>query len=94
MPHKKGGKEEPSEPKSSPHLERLSLGPKSSGPQEQVLDGFTAKRNKIKKQLDEMVAHLEKDCYRIIFDVFPEKIQLFDDMYKVCRPGVLINRNL
>jgi len=29
-----------------------------------------------------MVQNLEKECHRIIFDIFPEKIKLLDDMYK------------
>lgn len=68
----------------SPHLEKLSLGPRSSiMPEVPLSPGtFQDKRKRLRKQINCMVQNLEKECYRIIFDVFPEKIKLLDDMYK------------
>jgi len=43
---------------------------------------FQDKRKKLRRQIKGMIGNLEKECYRIIFDVFPEKIKLLDDMYK------------
>jgi len=43
---------------------------------------FQDKRKKLRRQIKGMIQNLEKECYRIIFDVFPEKIKLLDDMYK------------
>jgi hypothetical protein len=43
---------------------------------------FQDKRKKLRRQIKGMVQNLEKECYRIIFDVFPEKIKVLDDMYK------------
>jgi len=68
----------------SPHLETLSLGPRSSIMPEVTLSPgtFQDKRKRLRRQIKGMVQNLEKECYRIIFDVFPEKIKLLDDMYK------------
>lgn len=68
----------------SPHLEKLSLGPRSSiMPEVPLSPGtFQDKRKRLRKQINCMVQNLEKECYRIIFDVFPEKIKLLDEMYK------------
>lgn len=68
----------------SPHLENLSLGPRSPIMPEVMLSPgtFQDKRKKLRRQIKGMVQNLEKECYRIIFDVFPEKIKLLDDMYK------------
>jgi len=68
----------------SPHLETLSLGPRTTIMPEVTLSPgtFQDKRKKLRRQIKGMVQNLEKECYRIIFDVFPEKIKLLDDMYK------------
>jgi len=68
----------------SPHLEALSLGPRFTiMPEVSLSPGtFQDKRKKLRRQIKGMVQNLEKECYRIIFDVFPEKIKLLDDMYK------------
>lgn len=68
----------------SPHLETLSLGPRSHIMPEVRLSPGTPqdKRKKLRRQIKGMVGNLEKECYRIIFDVFPEKIKVLDDMYK------------
>jgi len=67
-----------------PHLETLSLGPRSPIMPEVLLSPgtFQDKRKKLRRQIKGMIGNLEKECYRIIFDVFPEKIKLLDDMYK------------
>jgi proteasome activator subunit 2 (PA28 beta) len=68
----------------SPHLEKLSLGPRTSiMPEVPLSPGtFQDKRKRLRRQINCMVQNLEKECYRIIFDVFPEKIKLLDEMYK------------
>jgi len=68
----------------SPHLETLSLGPRSSIIPEVVLSPGTPqdKGKRLRRQIKSMVGNLEKECYRLIFDVFPEKIKVLDDMYK------------
>jgi len=65
-------------------LETLSLGPRSPiMPEVAMSPGtFQDKRKKLRRQIKAMIQNLEKECYRIIFDVFPEKIKLLDDMYK------------
>jgi hypothetical protein len=70
--------------KASPHLERLSLAPRLVGSSESSTDStWNEKRVTLRKQITAMVGNLETECYKIIFDIFPEKIQLLDDMYKV-----------
>jgi hypothetical protein len=56
-----------------PHLETLSLGPRSPIMPEVILSPgtFQDKRKKLRRQIKGMVQNLEKECYRIIFDVFP-----------------------
>jgi len=68
----------------SPHLETLSLGPRSIIMPEVTLSPGTPqdKRKRLRRQIKSMVGNLEKECYRLIFDVFPEKIKVLDDMYK------------
>jgi len=66
-----------------PHLEKLSLGPKSTIMADiPNSPSWTDKRKKLRRQMKGMIGNLEKECYRIIFDIFPEKIQLLDNMYK------------
>jgi hypothetical protein len=71
----------------SPNLEKLSLGPRHHiMPEIPNSPGtFQDKRKRLRRQIKVMVQNLEKECYRIIFDVFPEKIKLLDDMYKIKR---------
>jgi hypothetical protein len=71
----------------SPNLDKLSLGPRSSiMPDLPNSPGtFQDKRKKLRRQINVMVQNLEKECYRIIFDIFPEKIKLLDEMYKLKR---------
>jgi len=66
------------------HLETLSLGPRTAIMPEIVMSAgtFQDKRKKLRRQIKGMVQNLEKECYRIIFDVFPEKIKVLDEMYK------------
>ena len=68
----------------SSHLETLSLAPRTTIMPEVRLSPGTPqdKRKKLRRQIKGMVGNLEKECYRIIFDVFPEKIRVLDDMYK------------
>jgi hypothetical protein len=68
----------------SPHLETLSLGPRFTiMPEVPLSPGtFQDKRKRLRRQIKGMVQNLEKECYRIIFDVFPEKIKLLDELYK------------
>jgi len=68
----------------SPHLESLSLGPRSLIMPEVRLSPGTPqdKRKRLRRQIKGMVGNLEKECYRLIFDVFPEKIKVLDEMYK------------
>jgi len=68
----------------SPHLEKLSLGPRSNiMPDVPLSPGtFHDKRKRLRRQINGMMQNLEKECYRMIFDVFPEKIKLLDEMYK------------
>jgi proteasome activator subunit 2 (PA28 beta) len=70
----------------SPRLEKLSLGPRSgiiSANHEEVANvPFSEKQKMLTAQIQAMIQNLELECYKIIFDVFPEKIQLLDDMYK------------
>jgi len=67
------------------HLEKLSLGPRSGVIQRtsESTIPYTDKKKILQTQIQTMVQNLEDECYRIIFDVFPEKIQLLDDMYKL-----------
>jgi len=66
-----------------PHLEKLSLGPKSTIMAEiPNSPSWVDKRKKLRRQMKGMIGNLEKECYRLIFDIFPEKIQLLDNMYK------------
>jgi len=75
IPHKKGS--------TSPHLERLSLGPRSPIiPDISEKLSYTEKRKKLRTQFNDMIKNLEAKCYKIIFDIFPEKIQHLDYMYK------------
>jgi len=66
------------------HLEALSLGPRSSIMPEVTISPGTPqdKRKRLRRQIKGMVGNLEKECSRLIFDVFPEKIKILDDMYK------------
>jgi hypothetical protein len=66
------------------HLETLSLGPRSAIMPEIMMSSgtFQDKRKILRRHIKGMVQNLEKECYRIIFDVFPEKIKLLDEMYK------------
>jgi hypothetical protein len=68
----------------SPNLDKLSLGPRSHIMPEVTLSPgtFQDKRKRLRRQINGMMQNLEKECYRLIFDVFPEKIKLLDDMYK------------
>jgi len=69
----------------SPHLERLSLGPRSPIVPDHLIEkmqSFTDKRKKLRTQFNDMIKNLEQKCYRIIFDVFPEKIHHLDNLYK------------
>lgn len=68
----------------SPHLESLSLGPRSIIMPEVTVSPGTPqdKRKRLRHQIKNMVGNLEKECCRLIFDVFPEKIKVLDDMYK------------
>jgi len=61
----------------SPHLETLSLGPRSIIMPEVTLSPGTPqdKRKRLRRQIKSMMGNLEKECYRLIFDVFPEKNQ-------------------
>jgi len=52
-------------------------------PEVQMSPGtFQDKRKRLRRQMKGMIGNLEKECYRIIFDIFPEKIKLLDEMYK------------
>jgi len=53
---------------------------------------FQDKRKRLRRQIKGMVQNLEKECYRIIFDIFPEKIKLLDEMYK-SRKEFNLNKN-
>jgi len=76
IPHQKKGQ-------TSPHLERLSLGPRSPIiPDISEKLSYTEKRKKLRAQFNDMIKNLEAKCYKIIFDIFPEKIQCLDNMYK------------
>lgn len=69
----------------SPHLERLSLGPRSPivpDHSSDKLNYYTDKRKKLRMQFNDMIKNLEQKCYRIIFDIFPEKIHHLDNLYK------------
>jgi len=69
----------------SPHLERLSLGPRSPivpDHKSDKLASYGDKRKKLRTQFNDMIKNLETKCYRIIFDVFPDKIEHLDDLYK------------
>jgi hypothetical protein len=68
----------------SPHLERLSLGPRSPIIHDFASEklSYTEKRKKLRNQFNDMIKNLEHKCYKIIFDVFPEKIQHLDNLYK------------
>jgi hypothetical protein len=68
----------------STHLETLSLGPRTNIMPEVRLSPGTPqdKRKKLRRQIKGMMGNLEKECYRLIFDVFPEKIRVLDEMYK------------
>jgi len=67
----------------SPHLERLSLGPRSPiVPEISEKLSYTEKRKKLRTQFSDMVKNLEAKCYKIIFDIFPEKIHHLDNIYK------------
>jgi len=64
----------------SPHLEKLSLGPRQP-----VGDGevdIKKLKKHINGQMLDMIQNLEKECYKIIFTTFPAKIQELDDMWK------------
>jgi len=67
----------------APRLEKLNLGPRSGilTANEDTVP-FDEKQKILHAQLQAMVQNLEVECYRIIFDIFPEKIQKMDDMYK------------
>jgi len=80
----------------SPHLESLSLGPRSHIMPEVRLSPGTPqdKRKRLRRQIKGMVGNLETECYRIIFDVFPEKIKVLDDMYKNRREFNLCKREV
>jgi proteasome activator subunit 2 (PA28 beta) len=70
----------------SPRLEKLSLGPRSgivsANHEESANVPFSEKQKLLTAQIQAMIQNLELECYKIIFDVFPEKIQTLDDMYK------------
>jgi len=67
----------------SPRLEKLSLAPRSPIiPRVQDSTPFADKQKILQAQIQTMVQNLEVECYKIIFDIFPEKIQHLDDMYK------------
>jgi hypothetical protein len=75
IPQKKGS--------TSPHLERLSLGPRSPiVPEISEKLSYSEKRKKLRTQFNDMVKNLEAKCYKIIFDIFPDKIQHLDNIYK------------
>jgi len=64
----------------SPHLERLSLGPRSPivpDHMSEKLASYSDKRKKLRNQFNDMIKNLEQKCYRIIFDIFPEKNSSF-----------------
>jgi len=71
----------------SPRLEKLSLGPRSPivsiNQNETANVPFSEKQKLLTAQIQAMIQNLELECYKIIFDVFPEKIQHLDDMYKL-----------
>jgi hypothetical protein len=77
-----------------PNLEKLSLGPRSPIMPNVVNSPgtFQDKRKRLRRQIKGMVQNLEKECYRIIFDIFPEKIKLLDEMYK-SRKEFNLNKN-
>jgi len=70
----------------SPRLEKLSLGPRSdirsANHEESANVPFSEKQKMLTAQIQAMIQNLELECYKLIFDVFPEKIQHLDDMYK------------
>jgi len=72
--HKKGA--------TSPHFERLSLGPRSPIITDDKNYSYADKRKKLRQQFSDMIKNLENKCYKIIFDVFPEKIHHLDNLYK------------
>jgi hypothetical protein len=55
---------------------------------------FQDKRKRLRRQIKGMVTNLEKECYRIIFDIFPEKIKLLDDMYKIKKEFNLLKQEV
>jgi len=69
-----------------PHLEKLSLGPRS--PILNRVENTTnevpvnEKKRRLQAQVVAMVKNLEMECHKIIFDVFPTKIQYLDEVYK------------
>lgn len=67
----------------SPRLEKLSLAPRSPiTPKFQDSTPFADKQKILQNQIQTMMENLEVECYKIIFDIFPEKIQHLDEMYK------------
>jgi hypothetical protein len=68
------------------HLDKLSLGPRN-GIIERIPESVngiphTEKQKILQQQMKVMVSNLEKECNKIIFDIFPMKIQALDEMYK------------
>jgi len=87
VPIGKSGSSGKVSPSSSPkelsiHLERLSLGPRSGITVNELDLDFASKKKLLQGQMQGMIENLEQECCKIIFDVFPEKIQLLDEMYK------------